>query len=134
LWEASEWDVSRNVPLVSLLPLLEIEGVELFNFQRGGGREQLRSLKLENRIGDLSGDHRTRIRVQSFAARCHDQLFYRTRTQGLQERRGSNIVDTGGLEDDSLRFHRARIGPVRSEMSITFALASTTGALRTPPL
>ena len=49
-----DWNPARNVPFTQFRPILENSEVEFYNFQRGPGREQLRTTGTP--IRDLSGD------------------------------------------------------------------------------
>jgi hypothetical protein len=56
LWEGGEWNPARNVPFPEILPVLSASDFEVYSFQRGEGREQLRASGLGDRICDLSGE------------------------------------------------------------------------------
>jgi hypothetical protein len=56
LWEGGEWNPARNVPFSDMLPVLSAPDFEVYSFQRGSGREQLRAAGLADRICDLSGE------------------------------------------------------------------------------
>ena len=56
LWEGGGWDAGRNVPLPELKPILNVQGVDFFSFQRGPARDELRAFDPDRLVRDLSGD------------------------------------------------------------------------------
>jgi hypothetical protein len=61
LWEGGEWNPARNVPFSEIMPLLTVPNVDVYSFQRGPGREELRGSGLADFIVDLSGEARDSV-------------------------------------------------------------------------
>jgi hypothetical protein len=61
VWAASDYDVTRNVPLESLTPLLRLKAFSFFSFQQGLQRRKLQSLAAQLGIRDISSDTGTAI-------------------------------------------------------------------------
>ena len=54
LWQASNWNPARSIPIAELAPVLDLAGFAFYSFQRGAPEGELAALESRYRIHDTS--------------------------------------------------------------------------------